>query len=44
MIKLLLVDDQDILTEGLKLILGVEDDIEVVGTANNGKKHTNYAE
>ncbi len=38
MIKLLLVDDQDILTEGLKLILGVEDDIEVVGTANNGKK------
>ena len=38
MIKLLLVDDQDILTEGLKLILGAEEDIEVIGTANNGKK------
>ena len=38
MIKLLLADDQDILTEGLKLILGNEEDIEIVGTANNGKK------
>ena len=38
MIKLLLADDQDILTEGLKLLLGAEEDIEIVGTANNGKK------
>lgn len=38
MIKLLLADDQDILTEGLKLILGAEEDIEIVGTVNNGKK------
>lgn len=38
MIKVLLVDDQDILVEGLKLILGMEQDIEIVGTANNGKK------
>lgn len=38
MIKLLLADDQDILTEGLKLILGVEEDIEIIGIANNGKK------
>lgn len=38
MIKLLLVDDQDILVEGLKLILGMEDDIEICGTASNGKK------
>lgn len=38
MIKLLLVDDQDILLEGLKLILGKEEDIEICGTANNGKK------
>ena len=38
MIKLLLADDQDILTEGLKLILGSEEDIEIVGTADNGKK------
>lgn len=38
MIKVLLVDDQDILVEGLKLILGKEDDIEICGTANNGRK------
>jgi DNA-binding NarL/FixJ family response regulator len=38
MIKILLADDQDILTEGLKLILGAEEDIEIVGTADNGKK------
>lgn len=38
MIKVLLVDDQDILVEGLKLILGREADIEICGTANNGRK------
>ena len=38
MIKVLLVDDQDILVQGLKLILGSEEDIEISGTANNGKK------
>ncbi len=38
MIKVLLVDDQDILIQGLKLILGAEEDIEISGTANNGKK------
>lgn len=38
MIKVLLVDDQDILVEGLKLILGKEEDIHVCGTANNGRK------
>jgi len=36
MIKVLLVDDQDILVQGLKLILGAEEDIEISGTANNG--------
>lgn len=38
MIKVLLADDQDILVEGLKLILGMEQDIEITGTVNNGKK------
>ncbi|HYE82411.1 MAG TPA: response regulator transcription factor [Clostridia bacterium] len=38
MIKVLLVDDQDILVEGLKLILGKEEDIQICGTANNGRK------
>lgn len=38
MIKVLLVDDQDILVEGLKLILGMEQDITICGTANNGQR------
>lgn len=38
MIRVLLVDDQDILVQGLKLILGTEEDIEICGTANDGKK------
>lgn len=38
MIRVLLVDDQDILVEGLKLILGKEEDIEICGTAGNGRK------
>ncbi|MDD2495866.1 MAG: response regulator transcription factor [Tissierellia bacterium] len=38
MIKVLLVDDQDILLEGLKLILGKEEDIQICGTCNNGRK------
>ncbi|KPU44262.1 transcriptional regulatory protein DegU [Oxobacter pfennigii] len=38
MIKVLLVDDQDILLEGLKLILGKEEGIKICGTAGNGKK------
>lgn len=38
MIKVLLADDQDILVEGLKLILGKEADIQICGTANNGRK------
>ncbi|MEL7655192.1 MAG: response regulator transcription factor [Bacillota bacterium] len=37
MIKILLVDDQDILVEGLKLILGKEEDFVICGSANNGK-------
>lgn len=37
MIKILLADDQDILVEGLKLILGKEEDFMICGSANNGK-------
>jgi len=37
MIKVLLVDDQDILVEGLKLILGKEEDLVICGSANNGR-------
>ncbi len=38
MINVLLVDDQEILTEGLKMILSKEEDINICGVANNGKK------
>lgn len=35
-IKLLLADDQSLIRDGLKTVLGLEKDIEVVGTARNG--------
>lgn len=37
MIKVLLVDDQSILVEGLKLILGKEEDLLICGSAGDGK-------
>jgi DNA-binding NarL/FixJ family response regulator len=38
MINVLIVDDQDILVEGLKMILGKEEGINISGTAGNGRK------
>jgi len=37
-IKLLIVDDEKLIREGLKVMLSVFDDIEVVGIAENGYK------
>lgn len=37
MIRLLLVDDQSIIREGLKAMLDIEPDLQVVGTADNGQ-------
>lgn len=37
MIRLLLVDDQGLISQGLKAMLSLEPDLEVVGIANNGK-------
>lgn len=37
-IKLLIVDDEKLIREGLKIILSIFEDIEVVGTAENGYK------
>lgn len=37
MIQLLLVDDQELVCQGLRAMLNLESDIEVVGVANNGQ-------
>lgn len=38
MIKVVIIDDQKILTEGLKMILSADAQIDVVGTGENGKE------
>ncbi len=38
MIRVVLVDDQQLIRSGFALILGVEEDIEVVGEASNGRE------
>lgn len=38
MIRILLVDDQSILREGMKVLLGLEPDFEIVGDAENGQQ------
>ncbi|MEL7626650.1 MAG: response regulator transcription factor [Anaerolineaceae bacterium] len=38
MIKVLIADDQEIVTEGLKRILQTDPEIEVIATANNGQQ------
>lgn len=37
-LKVLIVDDEALIRDSLKLILGLEEDIEVVGTAKNGQE------
>jgi DNA-binding NarL/FixJ family response regulator len=37
MIRLLLVDDQELVRAGLRLILSAEDDLEIVGEASDGR-------
>ena len=43
-IKVLIVDDQELILESLNIVLGMEDDIEVVGLAKNGLEAINYCE
>jgi len=38
MIRILIADDHKILIEGLQLLIGQEDDLEIVATAANGKQ------
>lgn len=42
MIKVVIVDDQKIIREGLKLILSLDDDIEVVGEASDGLEGVSF--
>jgi DNA-binding NarL/FixJ family response regulator len=37
-IKIIIIDDQTLMRDGLKTILDLEDDMEVIGTAENGRK------
>ncbi|MBD3917375.1 response regulator transcription factor [Paenibacillus sp. PR3] len=43
-IKVLIVDDQELILESLKIVLEMEDDIEVVGLARNGEEAINCCE
>jgi RNA polymerase sigma factor (sigma-70 family) len=38
MIRVIIVDDQEIVREGLKMILSLHDEIEVIGEASNGRE------
>jgi DNA-binding NarL/FixJ family response regulator len=41
-IRILLVDDQVLFREGLRTLLEVQDDFDVIGEASNGKKHCGW--
>ncbi|RUS48878.1 response regulator transcription factor [Cohnella sp. AR92] len=43
-IKVLIVDDQELILESLKIVLEMEDDIEIVGLAKNGEEAIDYCE
>lgn len=43
-IRILLVDDHDVVLEGLRLVLGLHDDLVVVGEARNGAEAAGLAE
>ncbi len=38
MITIIIADDQDIIREGLKMILSLDDNVKIIGEAENGKK------
>ena len=43
-IRISIVDDSNVIREGLKVILEAEPDFEIVGTANNGKEAVELVE
>ena len=44
MIKVLLCDDQEVVCQGLKAILGTSEELEVVGITNNGLEAVKFIE
>lgn len=38
MIRVLIIDDQEIMSQGLKALLNREEDIDIIGTASNGEE------
>ncbi len=40
MIKVLIADDQELIRESLKIVLGANEDMEVTGIAENGRAGT----
>ena len=42
MIKVVMADDDDLIRESLKIILSIDDDIEVVGAFKNGDEAMKY--
>ena len=43
-IRVLIVDDQALFREGVRTILSIRDDIEVIGEASNGEEALRLAE
>ncbi len=43
-IKVIIADDSDFVRDGMKIILDVDDDFEVIGTASNGREAIELAE
>lgn len=44
MMKIVIVDDQEIVREGLKMILSLHEEIEIIGEVSNGKELLNLME
>lgn len=42
-IKVIIVDDSDFVRDGMKIILDIDDDFDVIGTAANGQEAVNLA-
>lgn len=42
--KLLIVDDQELILESLNIVLGLEEDIDVIGLAKNGEEAVRFCE